>query len=78
MGEPLLPLIVRFGIRLLKLFAGWFIIGLAGAMAKDLLGLSDVTRASYVGGFNMLLVLWFMGLLSDDQSASPPKGDEGR
>jgi hypothetical protein len=58
-----LPLIIRFAIRVALFVVCYFAIGLASALAGHFLGISRLTRAGYEGGLNMLLTLWFFGLL---------------
>jgi hypothetical protein len=65
-----LPLIVRLGVRVATFVVLFLLIGLVDAVATHWLGerhldlLSRDTITAYRGGLNMLLILWFFGLLA--------------
>lgn len=66
---PRYPLIIQFAARCAAFVALFLLIGFVGAVARHYLGplhLNIASRdsiVSYQGGLNMLLVLWFSGLL---------------
>lgn len=67
-----LPLILRLALRCVALVLGWFAVGIAMSLAQHFLGPLHLDWAtkdqiiSYQGGLNMLLILWFCGLLRRD------------
>ncbi|RYG88574.1 MAG: hypothetical protein EON59_03995 [Alphaproteobacteria bacterium] len=64
-----MPLIIRLAARCMIFALLFLLIGVVGAAARHYLGplhLGIASRESifmHQGGFNMLLVLWFFGLL---------------